>query len=532
MTRHALSATVVAVLSALASVSVGAAGNNANVSLVDAVRRADMSVVRTLLKAGADVNAATPDGSSALHWAVQQGDRALVDLLVASGARVEVANRYGVTPVALAAENGDGVILERLLKAGGSAGAKLDDGDTPIAIAARTGRVDALQALLAHGASPNVTTTHGQTPLMWAASRNNAAAVKLLVEAGAKIDARTPVSQFRTADDRTAPQASGFTALLFAVRAGAVDAVRALVDAGSAVNDVLSDGESALVVAAANARWDVADLLLDRGADPNLDGAGWNALHQAVRIRRPNTGFGTPGPIPTGTIDSIDVVRKIIAKGVNINARMANNAMKDGQRNRLIRTGATAFLLAAKNTDTEVMRVLLANGADPTIPNGELSTPLMVAAGLHIWNPGEDGGSLAGQEDEVLAAVKMCVESGNDVNAANHEGWTALHGAAFRGINAVVEYLVSQGARLDAKTYQGWTAWSIANGLTYTEFYKHQPHTAGLLAKLMQDRRLPTGPVVDPTICLDCAREKADMRAREQFALEQLAMDTREELRR
>ena len=123
------------------------------------------------------------------------------------------------------------------------------------------------------------------------------------------------------------------------------------------MNDTLSDGESALVVATANAHWELASLLLDRGADPNLAGAGWNALHQTVHSRRPNLGY-TPGPVPTGSLDSIDVVKKLIASGIEINARMTKNGMKDGQRNRVNRLGATAFFLAAKNTDLEVLKVL------------------------------------------------------------------------------------------------------------------------------------------------------------------------------
>src|SRR5262249_34375582 len=158
--------------------------------------------------------------------------------------------------------------------------------------------------------------------LMWAASRNNADAVKLLVEAGADTAARTARPGASAGGEVqggfaifNTVQPTGFTALLFAVRAGSVAAVRVLLDAGARVNDVLSDGESALLVAAANAHWDVADLLLDRGADPNLGGAGWNALHQAVRVRRPNFGYATPGPEPTGRIDSIDVIKKMIAHG-------------------------------------------------------------------------------------------------------------------------------------------------------------------------------------------------------------------------
>src|SRR4029077_4659545 len=144
-------------------------------------------------------------------------------------------------------------------------------------------------------------------------------------------------------------------------------------------------------------------------------------------------------------------------KGANLDARMTRNGMKDGQRNRLNRLGATAFFLAAKNTDTERMKVLLDAGADAKIPSADGTTPVMVAAGLAIWNPGEDGGSLAGQEDEVLEAGKMCVELGNDVNAANLNGETALPGAAFRGVPTVVEYLAGTGARLEATDSRGWT---------------------------------------------------------------------------
>jgi ankyrin repeat protein len=521
-----------AVMALWATTTLGAASSSD--LLLSAVTRADRAAATASVKAGADVNVALPDGSTALHWAVNQNDRQLVKLLLDGGAKADAANRYGATPLALAAENGDAAIIMMLLKAGASASAVQPDGDSPIMIAARTGSPEPLKALIAYGASPNVANDRGQTPLMWAAAQNNAAAVTTLIETGARIEARTADTGKSAAGSgrqyestiTTVPPTS-FTALLFAVRAGSLDAVRLLLDAGANVNDVLSNGESALVVATANAHWDVADLLLDRGADPNLAGAGWNALHQAVRIRRPNIGFGFPGPIPSGTIDNIEVIKKIIARGADVNARMTQNGMKDGQRNRVIRTGATPFFLAAKNTDVEVMRLLLAAGADATIPNGELSTPLMVAAGLHIWNPGEDGGSLPGQEGEVLDAVKLCVENGNDVNAANHQGWTALHGAAFRGVNVIVDYLVEQGARLDAVTVHGWTPWSIANGLTYSEFYKNQPHTAARLATLMHDRGLSAdGPVVDPKVCLDCVRAAdamKDLREREKFALEQVA---------
>ncbi len=289
-------------------------------------------------------------------------------------------------------------------------------------------------------------------------------------EGGADLHVRTAGEPRPSRSYFRAAEPTGFTALLFAVRAGAIEATRALLDAGADVDDALSDGQTALVVAAANAHWELASRLLDRGADPAAAGAGWNALHQTVRTRRPNPSGGVAGPIPTGRVDSIDVVRKLIAHGVDVDPRMTVNGMKDGQRSRLNRLGATAFFLAAKNTDTEAMGVLVEAGADPMIPSADGTTPLMVAAGVAIFIPGEDGGSLPGQEGEVLEAVRMCVEAGTDVNAVNDRRETALHGAAFRGVNAVVDYLVEQGAALDVRTVEGWTSLALANGLSYSDF--------------------------------------------------------------
>jgi len=507
---------------ALASVLVAVSGGTlsdaayaaaADPPLVSAAEAGDVAAVRELLAGGVDVDAASVDGATALHWAAHRDLPGLVRLLIDFGADVSATNRYGVQPIALAATNGSAVVLDQLLTAGADPNASMPGGETALMTAARAGPPDAVRVLLRVGADPNARDDlSGQTAVMWAAARNNAPAVHALAELGGDLHVRTagpppPPSRsyFRS------PPPTSFTALLFAVRAGAIDAVRALLDAGADVNDTLSDGQSALVVAAANAHWELADYLLDRGADPNLSDAGWNALHQTVRTRRPNPSGGIAGPIPTGRVDSIDIVHKLIAKGVDVNARMMTNGMKDGQRSRLNRLGATAFFLAAKNTDVEAMRVLIEAGADPLIPSVEGTTPLMVAAGIAIFIPGEDGGSLPGQEDEVLEAVRMCVELGTDVNATNFRDETALHGAAFRGVNRIVEYLVEHGADLDARTVEGWTPLALANGLSYSDFFKAQTHTADLLRELMAARGLPTeGHVVDPLVCLDCYQTRPD----------------------
>lgn len=486
--------------------------------LVDAVNKADHQALRVKLRGGANPNEVLADGSTALHWAVERADQVAVDLLLQSGANAKAATRYGVMPLSLAAVEGHAGIVTSLIKAGADPNTALPEGETALMTAARTGKADAVRVLLAHGARVNAKDeVRGQTALMWAAAQDNAEVVRALVEAGAEVNARTSTVSKANArvsesgNTFTAPPPTGFTALIFAVRTGSLNAVRALLDAGANANDELSDGESALLIAAANAHWDVANLLLDRGADPNAAKAGWNALHQAVRTRRMNIGFGTPGPIPTGTTDSVDVIRKMIAKGANVNARMTRNGMKDGQRNRLNRLGATPFFLAAKVTDLEVMKILVEAGAKAAVPAADGTTPLMVAAGLQLWNPGEDGGSLPGQEFEVLDAVKMCVELGNDVNAKNDRGETALHGAAYRGVNTLVEYLASKGAVLDAKDQHGWTPLAVANGLSYTDFYKEQVHTAAVLRKLMEAKGLPTdGHRVDAKVCYDCLQTRGD----------------------
>ena len=536
--RLGLALAVVAL--ALSSAATAAAQNEVsltisggkNVPLVEAARRGDLAAVRRLLDQKADVNAQGGDGATALHWASHLDKPELVDLLIQRGANPKSTNRYGVTPLSLAAVNGSAAILEKLLGAGVDPNTSMPEGETALMSAARAGNPAALKALIAGGADVNARDGfRGQTALMWASARNNVEALRVLIGAGADLNARTErgtparptaspaataaqalVSNFDTGRNLfSSPVPTGFTPFLFAVRAGNIEAVKALLDAGANVNDTLSDSTTALIVATANAHWQLADVLLDRGADPNLDAVGWNALHQAVRTRRPNIGFGTPGPVPTGTLDSIHVIKKMIANGVNVNARMGRNGMKDGQRNRLNRLGATPFFLAAKNTDVEAMKVLAAAGADPKVPNADGTTPLMVAAGIAIWNPGEDGGSLAGQEAEVLEAVQMCAELGNDVHATNALGETALHGAAFRGVNAVAEYLASQGAVLDARDTRGWTPLAVANGLTYTDFFKQQVHTAKLLRELMEAKGLSTAAhQVDPKECLDCLQTHVD----------------------
>ena len=424
-----------------------------------------------------------PDGTTLLHRAVHRGDVVEVDRLIRAGADVHARTRYGVMPLHLACVNGDAAIVRRLLDAGADPNAALPDGETVLMTAARTGQVEALRALLARGADVQAREpARGQTALMWAAAENNAGAVRLLVESGADVRMRT--------------KSGAFTALLFAVRAGHLDATRALLDLRAPVDDAMPDGTSALVLAVTNAHYELAALLLDAGADPDADAQGWTALHQIAWSRRHNAGFNLPGPVATGTLDSLELVRRLVRKGADVNARQQKEP-RDGNRNLLNRIGSTPFLLAAKSADVPLMRVLLENGADASIPTSNGTTPLMAAAGVGIWAPGENPGT----HEEALAAVALAYEAGGgDVNAIDKEGETALHGAVYRGgAIPVMQFLIDRGARLDVVNKKGWTPLTAADGVEYTPaVLKRYPDAAALLRRAMRERGLPVPPSTQP----------------------------------
>lgn len=489
----------------LAMMSLAAAGREA--SLIEAAKVGEVQTVRALVKQRVDLNATEADGSTALHWAVHRDYVEIADALIRAGANVKAANRYGVTPLSLACTNGNAEIVARLLKAGADANTTLPGGETALMTAAAAGNAAVVRLLLVNGANPNATEeTRGQTPLMLAAAENNAAVVRALVEGGAHVDARSHGPETLTTPAEPAPAAGNygarsrrgrldqFTPLVFAARGGALEAAGALIDAGADVNATVEDGTSVIVVATMNAHWDVAALLLEKGADPNAAKQGWTALHQLVRTR--NLSYGRlPRPVSTGKITSLELAKKMIDHGAAVDARSTQNFKADNERSRFAYVGATPFLMAAKSVDHEMMRLLAAHGADPLAKTRSNTTALMVAAGVQIFSIGEDSGTA----EDALEAVKVALELGADVNAADDAGETALHGAAWRGSKEIVQLLVDKGARLDVKDKKGWTPLGNAH-LVYTPgmILQSWPETEALLRKLMEARGLPTTDV--PTV--------------------------------
>jgi len=454
--------------------------------LVEAVKRKDSAALRSLIQQGVDVNATAADGATALHWAAELEDLESAGALIAKGANANAANVHGATPLFLACMNGSAALVDLLLKAGAEPNSVSPEGETALMTAARSGKKDALKLLLARGAEVNRKETwRGQTALMWAAAEGHAQAVELLVEFGADFRARSN---------------GGFTPLLFAVREGRMEVVRGLLKAGADANESLPArarrrpgasttepssvraGSSALHLAVANAHFDLASMLLDAGADPNADGPGWTPLHTLTWVRKPGTGSNDPAPPGSGSMDSLTLVRKLAAKGANLNARVR---VKSNSGLSVLNTiGATPFLMAARCADAEYMRLLASLGADPLLPNDEKTTPLMVAAGLGTRSPGEDAGS----EAEVMEAVRVALELGNDINAVDDNGETAMHGAAYKNLPGVVLLLAERGARIETwnrKNKLGWTPLRIGDGVHRTGNFRPSPPTAAALRKVM-----------------------------------------------
>jgi ankyrin repeat protein len=462
--------------------TIGAFAATAEAPLADAAEKMDRAAIRALLQQHADVNAAQVDGMTALHWAAYQNDSETVQLLVRSGANVKAANRYGITPLTLAVTNGNAGMVELLLKSGADPNTTLPGGETALMTAARVGTLASVKALLVRGATvDSKDERHGQTALMWAAAEGHADVVQMLIEVGADYHLRL---------------ASGFTPLLFAVREGHSDVVRTLLKAGVDVNEpVPGDGQrrraiggrapapgtSPLLLAVQNAHFELAAQLLDAGADPNVALTNYTPLHAITAVRKPGVGDNDPAPEGSGRMSSLELVKRLVAAGANVNARMTKRANLSNTR--LNEVGATPFLLASLTADAELMKTLAALGADPLLKNADNSTPLMVAAGLATRSPGED----AGTESEVLEACQVAIDLGNDVNAVDNNGETAMHAAAYKNLPKVVKFLADKGARIDVWNKPdkfGWTPLAIAVGYRFGNF-KPSPETEAMVRDVM-----------------------------------------------
>ena len=268
-----------------------------------------------------------------------------------------------------------------------------------------------------------------------------------------------------------------------------------------------------------NADFDLAALLLDSGADPNVPDPRGHPLHVVVWLHQPGA---PPDFAMNGEIRGRSRVhaascrtstwRRSCSRKAPIPCRdhlaraplgsgglARNPANLNIGRHYLSYEGATPFYLAARNGDEPMMRVLADGGADPMKSTRFGVTPLMAAACLDYYE-GETAGPFSGvPESQRLEAVKLALSLGNTINARTTFGdykmigtpedtllrypdnfqdlvdfstgdprfaeMTALHGAVICNQPSIVRHLIEQGAEVNAKNRLGWTPLMIAGGL-------------------------------------------------------------------
>lgn len=466
------------------------AGVNTAPAVADLAEKGDGTAVAALLKKGADANKPQPDGATALHWAAHWNDVALAKKLVAAGAKPNAANDYGVTPIFLAAVNGSADMLDVLLTAGGDANTARPTGETALMTAVRSGNAAAVARLLKAGAKPNaVQASKGQSALMWAVADGNVEVAKTLIEGGADLKLRS---------------AAGYTPLMFAARHGSVDMAKLLLSKGDDKEATAKDGSTPLLIATVKANTALASYLLDQGARPDgdLKAAGYSPLMWAAGTYEviPMTYKGIDAEGEWGTFAGIpdraakiSLIKQLIAKGANVNAQgskmLPQMSPHNGGGARPPHTGAPAIVIAAQSGDAEVMRLLLANGANPKLTAKDGQTAVMAAVEGIVEN------SLVISEAQRIEAARLALDLGVNVEAEDDKGYRAMHVAAKAGYHDAIKFLMAKGADLNpvskpvkgsglARHYQeGQSPLGLTEGTLDGIFYE-RPDTAAFLRKL------------------------------------------------
>jgi uncharacterized protein len=530
-----------------------------------AVYRSDLGLATQLIEAGADVSAANRDGSTPLWLAAINGDAAMIGALIDGGADPNEALPLGRTPLMVAARTGKVDAVQALLDAGADVSVRdSEQGTTPLMWAADQGHAGVIRLLVENGADVaerSDPAERGRGPAL-GKSNDPRSAVRRQVEAilageesqlffgdddAADAAAAPPLglangqaaagggrggrggrgggnaaANAGGADAAGNAQAAGggggrgrggqnepdggrLTALVYAARAGHLEAARALIQAGADVNQITGYGWSPLLAATQNRNYQLGAYLLENGADVNLaNEGGWTPLYLATDNRNIE---GGDYPVREADMDHLEYIRLLLDAGADVNARMI-----DSTETRTVFTnqwlderGATAFLRASQSGDIDLMRLLLEYGADPHIYTELNVTPLAVAAGIG-W---VEGIQSEWSTEQTVEAVRLLLELGIDPNIQADTGRTALHGAAHKGATEVARILVEAGARMDIRDYGNtdnrgspelaahtWLPVDYADGLVRVGVQSAIPHpeTGALLRQLMEDAGLETPP--------------------------------------
>jgi len=542
-----------------------------------AVYREDKATTDLLIQAGANVKVANREGATPLSLACMNGNAAIIESLLKAGADANEQMPRGETALMMASRTGNLAAMKVLLDHGAQVNAKESlRGTTALMWAADQGHADAVKLLLDHGADFSVHSSpasRGRTAYLGKANDprksnralaaaaagaspeevaalsskdnrdfGNGAANAAAAGQGAGAARGRGARPAAAAGDQQAGQAAaaaaaqqggggfgredndrsggGLTALVYAARANSLETVKALLEKGADINQTSGYGWTPLLVATQNRFYQLGSYLLDHGADPSKpNNGGWTPLYLAVDNRNIE---GGDYPVRKGDMDHLDFIKKLLDKGADVNARM-----KDSTETRTVFTnqwidedGATAFLRASQSSDLEVMRLLLAHGADPKIATVGNVTALQVAAGIG-W---VDGLTYEWSEKANIETVKLLLDLGVDPNIQAETGRTALHGAGHKGRTAVIQLLVDAGAKLDTRDYgmtgndaggrlavHTWQPVDYADGLVRVGVQSAVAHPeAGLLLRKLMVEHGMEAPPMNRTLASVCITEICD----------------------
>ena len=451
--------------------------------IANAAKAQDLAAVRALVKQKTDVNVPQGNGATALHWAAHWDHQEMADLLVAARASVNAGDDHGLTPLALACLNGSARMVAALLKAGANPNMASVVGETPLMTASHTGNVQVVKLLLAAGAAIGAReSTLEQTALMRAVAENHTDVVRVLIEAGGDVTARSK---------------NRFTALLFAAQQGNIDAARLLLDAGAEVDESAPDGIA-------------GDTNAGRAFKPDTDAAALlvaiDSQHEAMarflldRGANPNLNAAGRTALHSAVQQAMpDLVKTLLARGADPNARLTKGmpalSRQIFQQHGLevSITGATPFWLAASYGDVQTMRILKEGGADPNLMTADRTTPLMVAAGLDFVEGQDKYGrrwftlNTTALQSRAREAILYCLELGADINALNDKRQTPLIGAVYFRSPALVKLMVDRGAKVNVVNTRGQTPWLITQGEYRSGSFLTDKETADLLVSLGAD---------------------------------------------
>lgn len=507
-------------LAVVINTCVGANFALAQTSLPEAAMHGDTATVHTLLQAGADPNTLGDFDTPALHWLVRVNEAALAKELLQAGADPNLLSPLGVSPLSLAIANSNAELVQLLLAAGADPHQREPSGETLMMSAAALGNVTILAALLDKELDVNERDSHyGQTALMFASRAGHAALVQLLLQHGADPNLTTsigPTPAFVAPNSvpgfgfgvgiirggvpadrgRREPTPGGLSALHYAARHDHVEVAKLLLAAGAELNAREANDIWPLLMAISNNNMAMAHYLLEQpGVLINAqDWYGRSPLWEAVNVRNLYVHNNTF----ENYIDREPVlafIKALLAKNPDVNVRTTETPpfrhhllVITGSLEWVDFTGQTPFLTAALAGDTTVMKLLLAHGADPLIPTFEGTTALMAAAGVN-WVYAQ---TWTQSPEQLLAAVEMCFELGMEVNQHNSMGLTALHGAANRGSDDIIEFLASKGADLTALDNENRSALDWAKGVFLaTHPAESKPASMALLTSLLQAQGKP-----------------------------------------